>query len=189
MHAASRILLLLGAPVFVVLRPTVASDHSAVRKCTAPVSATPQYFVDGRTSDLAAVKTIPETDIIDVTVLCVSPVDYTVIKPGTKAPGLPAIAIWTAHGPSVQLQPLLKKINDAQQAHFAATGNYATTIGALSLGPVSNDVRVTLNATATQWRADAEVNRPTSPRCTVFDGALDVPILGPKGVVRCSGPA
>jgi hypothetical protein len=194
MPSAARILLLLSAPLFTALSsggdaPANNSRVSDARKCAAPVSTLPQYYVNGRASDQSALKDIPEVEIVDVSVLCINPVDQTVIKPGVNTPGMPTIAIWTARGPSVQLEPLLKRINDAQRAHHALHGAYATTLGVLAIDSISADLTVTLDATPTRWRADAAVSRPTSPRCTVFDGTLDVPLPGAKGVVRCFGPA
>lgn len=193
MQSAARVLLLLGAPVLVSMsavdRRVTEARVTEARKCVAPLAREPQYFVDGRLSNAAAAQAVRESDVLNVMVLCLSPVDHAVIRPGTKTPGLPTVAIWTARGPSMQLEPLLKKISDAQRAHFAAHGAYATTLSALSLGDMSTEIRVTLDATAARWRADAEVNRPTSPRCTVFDGAVDVPLPGPKGAVRCVDPA
>jgi hypothetical protein len=187
MPSAARFLLLLGAPLLVTMN-AVDVRLTDARKCAAPLAREAQYFVDGRLSNAAAAQSVHESDVLNIMVLCLSPVDHAVIRPGTKTPGLPTVAVWTAHGPSVQLEPLLKQINDAQRAHLAATGAYATTLSALSLDSLPRDVRVSLDATTTRWRAVAEVTRPTSPQCTVFDGALDVPLPGPKGVVRCSDP-
>jgi len=188
MNWAANVFLLAVAPLLMGLAPTVGSPLSALRKCAMPVDKTPRHFIDGRLTDSSAFKRLDSSDVITVMVLCVDPVDYTVIRPGTQTPGLLTISVWTSKGPSVQLEPFLRKLTDSQRKYFARTGEYAVSLRALGLDELPPHVSVTLDATASRWRATAVVERPTSPRCTVFGGDHDAPIPGATDVVRCFDP-
>ncbi len=154
------------------------------RKCAVRSSDQVRYLVDGRETDSLALSRIDTADVRSVSVLCVNPVDLSLIAPGSGVPGVPAIAIWTS-GPLSQLESLLTRVNEAQRAHFTKTGDYALTLEQLRIAGVSDDLRLTLDAAPGRWRAEATVMRPVSPRCVVFDGQHGEPTAGTPGVVRC----
>lgn len=161
------------------------SPEIATRKCAVRLNDTVRYLIDGRPVDSLAFKAVAPSHMMRVSVLCVNPVDLSVLTPRSTAPGVGAISVWTEDGPLSQLETLLRRINDAQEAHHRAHGTYAATLDDLRIGEAPRELRVTLEATALRWRADAAVARPTSPRCAVFNGSHEAAPSGVPGVVRC----
>lgn len=181
---------LLGA---LTLSPYAALEfaHSTttveLRKCRNSIQKTPLVFIDGRASTELAVKALDPKAVQYVTVACISPLDSTFLDVASAAPGLSAVVVWTSASPFEKLEPVLNAVRDAQAAHFANTGSYATDLATLRLPATPAEVKVTLNATSTGWTATAWVDRPFSPKCRIFEGGdVTDKIPGTKGPASCS---
>ncbi|MBC8085828.1 MAG: hypothetical protein H7Z40_01070, partial [Phycisphaerae bacterium] len=123
--------------------------------------------------------------VLDITVACLSTIDSAFLDQGSTALGIPAVVVWTKDGPYAQVSSALIAVRDAQTAHFARTGKYSLDLTTLRLPATPDEVKISLEATATGWTATAWVDRPLSPRCKVFDGDVGQRIAVANGTVRC----
>ncbi|MES2524583.1 MAG: hypothetical protein V4617_17925 [Gemmatimonadota bacterium] len=188
LHA--RALLVLMAPLLLGLgassAPGSASAGSALRKCRTTIQKEPVFFLDGRVSSDTALKSVDQSDLLTIEVICLNPADSTRMLAASSAAGLGAIIVWTRFSPYPHLEPTLAGVKAAQQAHHAATGKYTTDLAALKLPALPAEVKLSIDTTASGWNAKVWIDRRLSPECrvSVDDGSRSG--IRTKGTIVCS---
>lgn len=178
--------IVLLAPLLLSFGRTPERVDAMLRKCRNVTQKEPVIFVDGLVASNAAVNELGADGLSTVEVVCLSPVDSTVLAPGSQIAGIPAVIAWSRQGPASHLQPVLVALLRAQQAHFARTGKYSGDLAQLSLPAVPAVVKLSLDASPIGWSARSWVDRRFTPRCAVFAGDVASPPSYSKDTVACS---
>jgi hypothetical protein len=123
--------------------------------------------------------------VLAISVLCLSAADSSVLAPTSKAPGLPAFVVWTKRSDYPLIEPTLRAVQKAQGEHFARTGAYSADVASLKLAALPERVKLTVDATATNWSATVVIDRRLPPTCRIDGSAAPDPSGVPRGRVDC----